>query len=146
MIASMRCKWQWPRRTRKLPSCAPCWGNSQRKSTSWRRTWSLSLVSLHWTTSVVRAVGTGQLFVRMVHYRIHSMFKTGAERVSGGSDIPCRGTNRGSINFSAARTSWDLMLQSLVTWQVLEMSAGSCHLSPVTFSVQSTGTGPPKNQ
>lgn len=94
-------------------------------------------------SSVVRAVRTGQLFVRMVHYRIHSMLKTGAEQVSGGSDIPCKGTNRGSIDFSAARTSRDLILQSLVTWQVLEMSAHGYHLSPVTFSCAVHGHRPP---
>lgn len=71
------------------------------------------------------------------------MFKTGAEQLSGGSDIPCRGTNRGSINFSAARTSWDLILQSLIAWQVLEMSAGSYHLSPVTVSCMVHGHRPP---
>lgn len=71
------------------------------------------------------------------------MFKTGAEQVSGGSGIPCRGTNRGPTDFSAARTSWDLILQSPITWQVLEMSAGSYPLSPVTFSCAVHGHSPP---
>ena len=71
------------------------------------------------------------------------MFKTGAEQVWGGSDTPCRGKNRGPINFSAASTSWDLMLQSPVTWRVLEMLAGSYHLSPVTSSCAVLGHRPP---
>lgn len=62
------------------------------------------------------------------------MFKTGAEQASGGSDVSCRGTNRGSNDFSADRTSWDLILLSPITRQVLAMSADSYHLSPITFS------------
>lgn len=79
-------------------------------------------------------MGSMQLFVRMVRCRIYSMFKTGAEQASGGSDVSCRGTNRGSNDFSADRTSWDLILLSPITRQVLAMSAGSYHLSPITFS------------